>query len=57
MRHGIPEKYLDMLTSMVEELNSQYTDEGGIKFLTTHDSAGRSSRKIVIEYDIQRRSR
>jgi len=43
----LPEDYKEMLSSMVEDL------DGTIQQLSTLDSTGRTSNKIVIEYNIK----
>ena len=43
----LPEDYKEMLQSMTEDL------DGEIHFYTTIDCLGRSSKKVVIEYDIK----
>ena len=43
----LPEDYQEMLSSMVEDL------DGTIQQLSTLDNTGRTSDKIVIEYNIK----
>tara|TARA_B100000287_G_scaffold425252_1_gene471258 strand:- start:2935 stop:3078 length:144 start_codon:yes stop_codon:yes gene_type:complete len=41
-------------TDLIEELENIATKlDGELKRYTTHDSTGRQSKKIVIEYDIK----
>ena len=47
----LPEDYEEMLSSMVEDL------DGTIQQLTTFDSTGRTSNKIVIEYNVKQQER
>ena len=47
----LPEDYEEMLSSMVEDL------DGTMQQLTTFDSTGRTSNKIVIEYNVKQQER
>ena len=47
----LPEDYKEMLSSMVEDL------DGTMQQLTTFDSTGRTSNKIVIEYNVKQQER
>jgi hypothetical protein len=42
----LPDDYKEMLQSIAEDLN------GKIHFSTTLDQSGRTSKKVLIEYDI-----
>ena len=47
MSSNLPQDYKEMLLDMVEDI------DGNIEFSSTLNSVGRSSEKIVIEYDIK----
>tara|TARA_B100001250_G_scaffold194370_1_gene167027 strand:+ start:291 stop:440 length:150 start_codon:yes stop_codon:yes gene_type:complete len=47
MSSNLPQDYKEMLLDMVEDI------DGNIEFTSTLNSVGRSSEKIVIEYDIK----
>ena len=47
MTSELPDDYKEMLLQIVEEIG------GEISFLSTSNSLGRSSQKIVIEYDVK----
>ncbi len=47
MTSKLPDDYKEMLLQIVEDLG------GNIEFTSTLNSVGRSSEKIVIEYDIK----
>ena len=47
MTSELPDDYKEMLLQIVEEIG------GEISFLSTLNSLGRSSQKVVIEYDIK----
>ena len=42
----LPDDYKEMLQSMVEDLN------GELHYFSTLDHSGRTSKKVVLEYDI-----
>ena len=47
MTSKLPDDYKEMLLQIVEDIG------GEVSFLSTLNSLGRSSQKIVIEYDIK----
>ncbi len=47
MTSELPDDYKEMLLQIVEEIG------GEISFLSTSNSLGRTSQKIVIEYDVK----
>ena len=47
MTSKLPDDYKEMLLQIVEDIG------GNIEFTSTLNSVGRSSEKIVIEYDIK----
>ena len=47
----LPDDYKEMLSYMVKDL------DGTMQQLTTFDSTGRTSNKIVIEYNIKQQER
>ncbi len=47
MTSELPDDYKEMLLQIVEDIG------GEISFLSTSNSLGRSSQKIVIEYDVK----
>ncbi len=47
MTSELPDDYKEMLLQIVEDIG------GEISFLSTLNSLGRSSQKVVIEYDIK----
>ncbi len=47
MTSELPDDYKEMLLQMVEDI------DGEISFTSTLNSLGRSSQKIVIEYDVK----
>ena len=44
---ALPDDYREMLEKIVEDI------DGEMNYLTTLNHSGRTSRKIVIEYDIR----
>ncbi len=47
MTSELPDDYKEMLLQIVEDIG------GEISFLSTSNSLGRTSQKIVIEYDVK----
>ena len=47
MNKELPDDYREMLLQMAEDI------DGNVEFISTLNSVGRSSEKIIIEYDVK----